>query len=142
MTLKIKQASRKTFDVDFVEVTAENMEEVADWCGGKMTNSQNDGGPYIKITDKMAVNSRQTKAFAGDLILKSPNGFKIYSKTSFRRSFDIKVPVDRDAGSGKFVSHEEAAANPGTTVHESVVKPGSQLDETVATLIQRVEDEV
>lgn len=82
---------RKPFEVTGVRVTAENMEEVAKWCGGQVlwqaVNSQ-PAIPHIKVNVTNAANERQTMAFVGDWVL-SGRGFKVYTDKAFRDSFDL-----------------------------------------------------
>lgn len=126
MTLNIQNARRKTFDVTYVEVTADNMEEVASWSGGKLKTEEKP--PYIQLSDKNALNSRQNKAFVGDLVVYHDelNSYKSFGQKAFERSFEEGVTVvthhsvARDAGSGEFVSPAYAAENPDTTVNEDV----------------------
>jgi len=76
---------RKPFYVDTVEVTAENREEVATWTGGEILNDKD--GWYIKVDVIKPMNQRQTKAYAGDYILKGSTGFKVFTKAAFDVSF-------------------------------------------------------
>jgi hypothetical protein len=124
-----KTARRKTFDVDYVVVTEENISEVAVWCNGTVGGEEPDR--FIKIVDKNAMNTRQTKAFVGDYVLKSGMTFKSYGKKSFYKSFDDVVlehagapsetlKVARSAKTGQFVTPTEALAHPETTVVEEI----------------------
>lgn len=102
MTLKIEQYTRKPFPVDAVQVTEENLNEVAKWCGGDIHTStktlRNDAGeetgkiklPFIKVDVHRPLNDRQTKAFVGDWVLKSDSGFKVYTLKAFDNSFQKK----------------------------------------------------
>src|SRR5690606_9703597 len=54
--------ARKSFNVEAVQVTQENIEEVANWCGGQIKENR-DGAPYIKIDVKRALNERQRRAY-------------------------------------------------------------------------------
>lgn len=135
--MDIKKARRKSFDVEYVEVTEENIEEVAEWCQG--TLHQFGGHPYIRLTDKNVRNPRQAKAFGGDLVVFHPDisSYKSFSKAAFSKAFDELVDenfkermdreqeeqLSRDAGTGKFVTEEYAAENPDTTVVETVELP-------------------
>lgn len=85
--MDIKKARRKSFEVEYVEVTKDNLDEVASWCGGEVDRSDSEN-PFVRIKDKNAMNARQTKGFAGDLILKSNTSFKSFSKKAFKRSFE------------------------------------------------------
>lgn len=113
-----KMARRKTFDVEYVEVTEENMEEISQWSDNPIGGEGTDR--FIQITDKNAMNARQTKAFIGDLILKSGSSFKAYSKKAFAKAFEDVEVIEhaRNAKTGEYVTDEEAAANPESTVIE------------------------
>lgn len=105
MTLKIEKYTRKPFPVDAVQVTEDNLSEVALWCGGDIHTStktlRDDQGvetgkiklPYIKVDVHRPLNDRQTKAFVGDWVLKSESGFKVYTLKAFDGSFEKKVGV-------------------------------------------------
>lgn len=85
--LKTANFIRKPLLVEGIQVTPHNMVEVAQWCGGElhMTPSRRE---FIKLQVKPSPMTRQHMAFAGDWVLKSDMGFKIYSKRAFERTFD------------------------------------------------------
>lgn len=78
--------TRKPFGVDAVRVNAENMTDVAEWCGGKIEVES--GADYIKIDVARPMNDRQTKAFAGDWVLYAGSSYKVYSHKAFSKSFE------------------------------------------------------
>ena len=41
--LQLKNYTRRLFSVDAVQVTNENLEDVAKWCGGSVVNTTNEG---------------------------------------------------------------------------------------------------
>lgn len=80
------------------EVTEENMEAVATWCGGDIRTSgpsEEEGRPgeqkYIKVPVKRPLNNKQTQAYVGDWVLKAGSGFKVYTPKAFSSSFQKKV---------------------------------------------------
>ena len=83
---------RKPFHVEGVQVTAENMEEVAAWCRGEIrTTVEQDRDTeekYIKVWVQRPLDERQTKAFEGDWILYAGTGFKVYMPKAFEKSFE------------------------------------------------------
>lgn len=81
--------ARKSFNVEAVQVTQENIEEVANWCGGQIKENR-DGAPYIKIDVKRALNERQRRAYLGDWVLLRQDGdtFKVYDDKAFGKCFD------------------------------------------------------
>lgn len=146
--MDICNARRKSFDVTYVVVTEENIDEVAEWCGGEVGGTGAER--FVKVTDKNAISTRQAKAFVDDYVLKmseTGSSFKAFTEKAFKKSYEPIVAsgekyskeeldsavqnsglleangvreVARSAVSGQFVSHEEAEANPDTTVVETV----------------------
>lgn len=113
--LNIRKYARKALYVDAVEVTEENMAELAEWCKGQVRtqtiekNGVSSEEKYVKVKVHRALSVRQTKAFVGDWVLSTPTGFKVYPPRAFDKSFDkvttlskeqadeagIKVPIER-----------------------------------------------
>jgi len=98
MSTKVKTEKfvRKSFPVEAIQVTPDNMEQVAKWCAG---NIQEDGEKeghlsrtYIKVRVAYPINERQTQAYLGDWVLKSGRSFKVYNNSAFEKSF-VKEPV-------------------------------------------------
>lgn len=82
---------RKPLIVEGVQVSDENMVQVAGWCGGIIDNTPSKRN-YIKLQQvPVTPNTRQNMAFPGDWVLKSDMGFKIYSKRAFDRTFDPQL---------------------------------------------------
>ena len=89
--MEIKNFSRKSFDVEGVQVTHENLSEVAEWCGGQLLQ-ENDGvqgSEFIKVNVRHPLNKRQTKAYVGDWVLKTARGFKVYTDEVLEKNFDL-----------------------------------------------------
>ena len=84
--------TRKTFDVDAVQVTAENMAEVAEWCSGKLGQDDKDQA-FIKVKIHRPLSERQTRAYVGDWVLFAQNGFKVYTPKAFENGF-VLVPTE------------------------------------------------
>ncbi len=86
--------TRRPFDVEAVQVTDENMQAVADWCGGKIYHAKQKGTdaivPYIKVDTHRPLNDKQKMAFVGDWVLKAATGFKIYTDTAMQNSFEAR----------------------------------------------------
>lgn len=94
--METKRYTRKSFDVDAIQVTAENIEEVARWCMGEVRFQERlpvDGGttpvnrPYIAVRVFHPKNPRQTQAFIGDWVLYAGTGYKVYTPKAFEQSF-------------------------------------------------------
>lgn len=84
--MKTHKFARKPFYVDAVRVSEENIEEVAKWVQGEILTD--DEGKHIKVRVHRPLNDRQSKAFVGDWVLKSGNGFKVYVPQAFDKSFE------------------------------------------------------
>lgn len=93
---------RKPFAVDAVEVTRENIREVARWCEGRVhRHRRQDYGyregydEYIKVEVRKPLNERQTRAYYGDWVLSAEHGyspsFKVYTPQAFNSSFQKYV---------------------------------------------------
>lgn len=93
MTIQTTKFARKPFYVDAVQVTADNMEEVALWCQGDVYTKEarrgsDDQERYIKVRVHRAMNERQTEAYIGDWVLYAGTGFKVYTPRAFEKSFE------------------------------------------------------
>lgn len=140
--MEIKLARRTTYDVEYVVVTEENFNEVAEWCGGEATDHE--GTRYIRLNDKNARNARQNKAFVDDYVLKYGANYKSFSKRAFFKSFEeivasgekvahsVTNKIARSAVSGEFVSPEEALRHPETTVVEEIPRERAPDDFEIA----------
>lgn len=78
---------RKPLQVEAVQVTEENILEVAKWCKGKVYEASN-GKMTLEVKVLHPLHANQTKAQEGDWVLKSSQGFKIYADTAFKKGFD------------------------------------------------------
>lgn len=96
MALSTTRATRKPFYVDAIRVTALNMQEVAEWCGGEIRKTAPKpqiGGElgqknYIHVPVEHASNERQTKAYVGDWVLRANGTFKVYTNKAYVNGFD------------------------------------------------------
>jgi hypothetical protein len=126
MSINTEKFARKPFYVDAIQVTEENMQEVAKWCDGTVEGTDA-GENFIKVRVHRPLNERQTKAFVNDWILYAGSGYKIYTPKAFNHSFErveagVVKHIYRDAKSGELTTEAYAAAHPDTTVRESVKK--------------------
>lgn len=89
---KVSKFSRKPFFVDGVQVTTNNMEDVAKWCGGEIKSTQatddKASEEFIKVPVRRALGERQTQAFLGDWVLFAGRGYKVYTPKGFEKCFD------------------------------------------------------
>lgn len=90
MTLIPNSYTRKPFEVTGAQVTDENLEEVADWCGGVIRTDEKTGLRQIIVPVKKPLHSKQRIAREGCWVLFSnPElGFKVYSDKAFRNTFE------------------------------------------------------
>lgn len=93
--MTINSYSRKPFNVEAVQVTAENMAQVAEWCSGEVITD--DTSKYVKVSVNKPLNDRLTKAFIGDWVSKAWFGYKVYTNRAFTREFETLTGTDLDA---------------------------------------------
>ncbi len=79
---------RKPFFIDAVQVTEDNLEDVAKWASGDI-RTDNENKKYIKVRVYMPKNDRQSKAYIGDWVLYAGTGFKVYTTKAFSASFEV-----------------------------------------------------
>jgi hypothetical protein len=85
--------ARKPLTVEAVQVTDENLLEVAKWCKGKIY--EKDGKMVLEVKVLHPMNIDQNKAHVGDWILKSKQGFKIYADSAFKKGYsELKSTED------------------------------------------------
>jgi hypothetical protein len=89
--MKTTKFTRKPFEVDAVQVTAENIEEVAKWCQGDVATDPDTGKQFIKVRVMRVINERQTQAYVGDWVLYAGTGYKVYTPKAFQKSFVEKT---------------------------------------------------
>lgn len=132
--LEVRDFDRVSFTVQAVQVTSENMDAVAKWCGGDVKTSPKPDHDtveghvpekFVKVRVYRPMGERQTMAFVGDWVLYAGKGYKVYTNIAFEKSFkpspveEVDPVSSRSAISGQFVTPEFAEANPDTTVTES-----------------------
>lgn len=115
MTVQTKRFQRKPFYVEAIQVTEENMAEVAEWCGGPIKHtrpksSENvEPAPYIQVPVISPKSVRQTRGYVGDWVLKAGEGFKVYADKSFKQSFvTAPVVVNNDHNYGAYLAGIQA----------------------------------
>lgn len=86
-----KKFVRVPLYVDAAQVSETIMEELAEWAGGEImeTDERNRGvEKFIYIDVHSPMNERQKMAFAGDWVLSTDKGFKVYTNEAFKRMFE------------------------------------------------------
>ena len=98
MTIKTERFARRPFFIDAVQVTAENMHDVAKWCDGEVrTTVRTPDGPdesYVKVRVHRPLNDRQTQAFISDWLLYAGSGYKVYTIKAFTKNFEPIAATD------------------------------------------------
>lgn len=91
--MQTKTYYRKKLEVQAVQVTADNLHEVAEWCGGEVLEEK-PGDPttsYVKVRVHRPQSEKQTRAFISDWVLESVTGYKVYPHRSFITTFDMNA---------------------------------------------------
>lgn len=89
--MELKNYVRKPFSIDAVQVTTENINEVAKWCKGVVIEERRNGvvKEYIKVDVHHPMNESQTRAFIDDYVCYASQGFKVYGPKAFERNFEL-----------------------------------------------------
>jgi hypothetical protein len=90
--MEIGLYARKPLNVQAIQIDADNMEAVAAWCGGKVLShppKKEGQAPkkFVRVDVLNPLSKKQTRAYVGDWILKSNQGFKIWSNSAFMKGF-------------------------------------------------------
>lgn len=94
--MKTEQYTSKTFPLDAVRVTTENMDEVAKWCKGAVQHTDphmaeqlgQKPQTWIKVPAPNPLNEKQTQARVGDWVVFIKREFRVYTHASFKRNFE------------------------------------------------------
>lgn len=100
MSITTEKYARTTFYVEAVQVTAENIEDVAKWCGGELKHETRQGRrlvQYIEVEVNNPMSEKQKRAFVGNWVLKAGTGFKVYTEKAFRSCFYKVIPATETA---------------------------------------------
>ena len=81
----------KQREVEAVQVTDENMFDVARWCGGSVTTKN--GSTYIAVDSFRPQNQRQKEGHVDDWIVKQGTSFKVFLPAPFQFGFEPKRQV-------------------------------------------------
>lgn len=95
--MDIKEYTRKTFPVNAVQVTLENIEQVADWCKGTIEQVETKmlGTvamlPVIKLKGQGENRGKDFVATLGCYVVEFKGSFRVYKPVQFDASFEEKV---------------------------------------------------
>lgn len=93
--MQIYKYQRKAFEVEAVQVSEENIPDVAEWCDGEViVDDKNPHRTHVKVKVKRPLNDKQTRAYFGDWVLLSESGYKVYTNRAFVNSFERIVSGD------------------------------------------------
>ena len=81
--MEMTKYARKPFFVDAVEITADNIEEVAKDVGD--LRSKDDGTPYILVDRRLVPNV--TRVYIGFFMTKMGDNVRCYSRKVFKEQF-------------------------------------------------------
>lgn len=95
--METRKFIRKSFEVDAVQVTVDNINEVAKWCQGRVVKATDTEDQHVKVRVLRVLDERQTKAFVGDWVLYAGTGYKVYNAKAFAKSFEPVDGVAKDA---------------------------------------------
>lgn len=136
--MDIKTFDRKPFSVEAVQVTRENMREVAEWCGGtvetKVTPTKNGSKreKFVKVPTSKPMNEKQTQAFVSDWVLLSDKKFKVYIHRAFVHTFQEQIVYTEADAKAQAEDVYEAPTQPaGNVFDHSVVEEDSEKEVTV-----------
>ena len=101
--MEAKRYVRKPMFVEAIQVTKDNYREISNWCKGTAYESV-DGHITVRVLHVRSKTIPRTKAFLGDWVLLSHNGFRVYTDSAFKKAFD-QVP---EMGGEWPLSHEDA----------------------------------
>jgi hypothetical protein len=97
MTITPNKFTRKTFSIEAILVTRENMHDVAEWCGGKVNSTFENGqepGSFVRVPISQPRNHRPDMAFPEKhWVLRTNSGYSVYTKPGFESSF-VLVMLD------------------------------------------------
>lgn len=99
--------SKKIFYVEAVQVTEENMAQIAEWCAGELmhTKQNTPPSPFIKVPVAYPKNDRQTRAFINDYVVKADNNhFRVYPQRAFLCAFEPTVASVEDDKTATYVT--------------------------------------
>lgn len=77
---------RRPLEVEAVQVTKDNLYEVAKWCQGLVLTDKQ-GVKYVKVKVINSSANMLREADVGCWVLKSQRGFKVYTDEAFEYSF-------------------------------------------------------
>lgn len=131
--------TRKSFPVEAVRITSENIGQVAEWCAGTVCRSSSYTPELYIALEKTEYNKiRISRAYVGDWILLTNGIFKNYRNDKFRKSFDPPVQ-DSDKDDAIFNELCKVLAKSQT---EHMKNRNGLSSKTVAEIIRETAEEI
>jgi len=93
--MEFSQYVRRPFKVDAIEITADNIDEIADLGLGEVRESEKDGKPYISLNRRVVPNV--ARAYLGWWITKMDDNYRCYSPKAFKAQYLPQETVARAA---------------------------------------------
>lgn len=106
--MKFEHYIRKPFTVEAVEITRENIDEVAELIG---ETREKDGVPFIAINRRLVPNIH--RAYLGWFVTKLGDNFRCYSPKVFNAEF-----TEHEPGTGYFFEEDSDDIPPAVLAHE------------------------
>lgn len=106
MPLHVRKYIRKPLSFDAVQVTKDNMEEVALWCGGQVITTFNTARHYVEVPVVNATKLHQTKAYEHFYVVKGHHSWRVYTPKSFETNFMAKVEIHEDHNYGEVLDRD------------------------------------
>jgi len=135
MSITTGKFTRKSFNVEAIQVTAENMAEVAEWCGGSVKDARdlprwsgNTPAWYIQVPvmPSKAKTFKPNQAFVGCWVVHTNQGWTVYTRKGFGVSFE---PVDENKFTAVLKLVREAMSKQDVATYHGVSSEVSGLDE-------------
>jgi len=105
--MEFKTFVRKPFQVEAVEITPENMAEIAEMIGGRIKTEDDSGVDYIQLNRQIIPNVG--KAYVGWWVTRLGENFRCYApKVFFEQFSEIKVGEYGRITEGGNLSSEDA----------------------------------
>lgn len=125
--MNLTNYTRRPFDVDAIQVTADNLEEVASLCGGNTSDIPYGRDRIIRVPVKNPQTRRHSEARVGDWVVYHQGGWKVYNDRAFKSSFQQTTAVANDLAS--FAKREnghvfDSSADSTDILGEGLNKPG------------------
>lgn len=108
MIVEFETYDRRTFEIQAIRITNENMQDIAEMCmGGIGRPTSEDVRPYVNVPVMIDKRVVRQKAHVGDYLTYNGKEFKVYTKKSFAAAF---VPRKIESTRPEWY-HQEAVNN-------------------------------